>query len=382
MTLVRTRSATTADSAPPRVVRLAPRVALFVVAGIGALYLLHHRDSLFAAGRIAMAAPPRDWMLGLVASVVLAVSSGGVYRECLRTAGVEMSLARATRLSLASHFFNCAVPGGKLSSIVLFTTEAGRRTNAPGRGAAGFFTASVVGRVGLTIVALAILPFTAHTGIAPTAVVLLVAAYTAITAVRVGVFPLLRSRHDRLVNWELRARTRLRRGVNSIRCDESSTWTACVAEQWDRRARFLPALGWALVGKLAGAMLVMVGVHATGGAVSFATGLSIYAIATVAGSLALVPVGLGVVELTMMHSFADSGLTIPQAAAALIIYRLFQLWLPMLAGLVGLIGLRRPRTIAVAADAVLPATDGEPIRVAIRPSCTGGRPIPRVTSAA
>jgi uncharacterized membrane protein YbhN (UPF0104 family) len=95
--------------------------------------------------------------------------------------------------------------------------------------------------------------------------------------------------------------------------------------------------------------------------VSFATGLSIYAIATVAGSLALVPVGLGVVELTMMHSFADSGLTIPQAAAALIIYRVFQLWIPMLAGLVGLIGLRRPRAIAVAPDAVVPAADVEPI---------------------
>src|SRR5204862_507954 len=60
-----------------------------------------------------------------------------------------------------------------------------------------------------------------------------------------------------------------------------------------------------------------------------------------AGSLALVPVGLGVVELTMMHSHTSSGLAIPQAAAALIIYRLFQLWLPMVAGLIGLVGLRR-----------------------------------------
>jgi uncharacterized membrane protein YbhN (UPF0104 family) len=83
----------------------------------------------------------------------------------------------------------------------------------------------------------------------------------------------------------------------------------------------------------------------------------LYALATVAGSLALVPVGLGVVELTMMHSLTSSGLAIPQAAAALIIYRLFQLWLPMLAGLIGLVGLRR-RTPASEAPSLVVTLEG------------------------
>ncbi|MEO5841719.1 MAG: lysylphosphatidylglycerol synthase domain-containing protein [Acidimicrobiales bacterium] len=329
------------------------RAAVLFLASVGVLYLVHHRHYVLSAATIAGAAPPRDWLLGLLASMVLAVSTGGVYRECLRTAGVDVPLARATRLSLVSHFFNCAVPGGKLSSIVLFTGEAERRTDAPGRGAAGFFTASAVGRVALTVVALVTMPFITRSGIAPVAVVLLVALYTTISVARVGVFALLHSRHERLARWELRTRARLRRGKAADRCDESSTWTACVAQQWDRRAQFLPALCWAFVGKLAGAVLVTVGIHAAGGSVSFATGLSMYAVATVAGSLALVPVGLGVVELTMMHSFTGSGLTIPQAAAALMIYRLFQLWIPMLAGAVGIIGLRRPAAIAVALPVVV-----------------------------
>ena len=333
------------------------RAGFVLLASVGLLYLVHHRENVFGAARIVGGAAPRDWILGFVASVVLAVSTGGVYRHCLRTAGVDVSLARATRLSLASHFFNCAVPGGKLSSIVLFTSEADRRTGSPGRGAAGFFTASAVGRVGLTVVALVTLPMTAHTGIAPTAVVALVAVYTAITVARVGVFPLLQSRHDLLLRWELRARSRLRRCRSGQRCDASSTWTACVAGQWEHRAQFLPALGWALTGKLAGAMLVTVGVHAAGGSVSFATGMSIYAVATIAGSLALVPVGLGVVELTMMHSFTGSGLTIPQAAAGLMIYRLFQLWIPMVAGVIGLVGLRRPVATPVPAELQAPTAE-------------------------
>lgn len=356
--------------------RLVRRGGLVLLAGVGVLYLLHHRDNIFDGARIAGAAAPRDWVLGFLASMLLVVSTGGVYRECLRTAGVDMPLARATRLSLASHFFNCAVPGGKLSSIVLFTAEADRRTNSPGRGAAGFFTASAVGRVALTAVALLTLPLTAHAGIAPTAVVLLVACYTAITVARVGVFALLHCRQDRVARWELRARTCLRRGIRSVRCDESSTWTACVADQWARRAGFLPALGWAFAGKLAGASLVMVGVHAAGGSVSFTTGLSMYAVATVAGSLAMVPVGLGVVELTMMHSFTGSGLTIPQAAAALMIYRLFQLWLPMLAGVVGLIGLRRSTSTVEPVDIVLPATDAD------FPAIPLDLPVPGIASAA
>jgi uncharacterized membrane protein YbhN (UPF0104 family) len=351
------------------------RAGFLLLASVGVLYLLHHRDNVVAAARIAGAASPRDWLVGLLASVVLAVSTGGVYRQCLRTAGVDLSLARATRLSLASHFFNCAVPGGKLSSIVLFTNEADRRTGSPGRGAAGFFTASAVGRVGLTVVALLTLPMTAHTGIAPTAVVALVAVYTAITVARVGVFPLLRSRHDRLLRWELRARTRLPRSADKQRCDASATWTACVADQWDRRAQFLPALGWALAGKLAGAMLVTVGVQAAGGSVSFATGLSIYAVATVAGSLALVPVGLGVVELTMMHSFTGSGLTIPQAAAGLMIYRLFQLWLPMVAGVIGLIGLRRPIATSVPQILEVPLSEVDATGLPIDLPVPGAAPV-------
>jgi len=323
------------------------RAALLFLASVGVLYLVHHRHHLVSAATIAGHAPPRDWLLGVLASLVLAISTGGVYRECLRTAGVEVPLARATRLSLVSHFFNCAVPGGKLSSIVLFTGEAERRNEAPGLGAAGFFTASAVGRVALTVVALVTMPFIARAGIAPVAVVLLVASYTAITVVRVGVFALLHARHERLASWELRARSRLRRG-NAEHCGDASTWTSCVAQQWDRRAQFLPALGWAFMGKLAGAELVTVGIHAAGGSVSFATGLAMYAVATVAGSLALVPVGLGVVELTMMHSLTGSGLTIPQAAAALMIYRLFQLWIPMLAGVVACVGLRRPAPITAA----------------------------------
>ena len=123
-------------------------------------------------------------------------------------------------------------------------------------------------------------------------------------------------------------------------------------------SRFLPAVVWSLAGKLAGAALVTIGVHAAGGSIPIGTALSLYAVATVAGSLALVPVGLGVVELTMMHSLTVSGLTIAQAAAALIIYRLFQLWLPMLAGLVGLIGLRR----------IVPPDDAPLVVIAVEPA--------------
>jgi len=121
----------------------------------------------------------------------------------------------------------------------------------------------------------------------------------------------------------------------------------------------------------------MVGVHAAGGSVSFATGLSIYALATVAGSLSLVPVGIGVVELTMMHSFTGSGLSITQAAAALMIYRLFQLWIPMLAGVVGLIGLRRPTSMAAPLAGVQTVPEAEPALLPIDLPMPGVAPVRR-----
>jgi uncharacterized membrane protein YbhN (UPF0104 family) len=109
--------------------------------------------------------------------------------------------------------------------------------------------------------------------------------------------------------------------------------------------------------------------------VSFATGLSIYAVATVAGSLALVPVGLGVVELTMMHSFTGSGLTIPQAAAGLMIYRLFQLWLPMVAGVIGLIGLRRPIATSVPQILEVPLSEVDATGLPIDLPVPGAAPV-------
>jgi uncharacterized protein (TIRG00374 family) len=320
-------------------------VALFAAAGIG--YLAHHRAHVLSAARLAATAPPREWALAFVASVALAVTTGGVYRECLRTAGADVPLSRAIRLSLASHFFNCAVPGGKISSVVLFTAEAERRTAVPATGAAGFFTASVVGRIGLTMVALVTLPLTARAGMAALVVVGLVALYSAITVVRVGLFALLERRHRRLAALEQRIRVRLHRIAPRIHCDESATWTACAADQWARRSRFMPAIAWSLAAKVAGGALVMVGVQAAGGSVSFTSALAIYAIATVAGSLSMLPVGLGVVELTMMHAFTDSGLTIAQGAAALMLYRLFQMWAPMLAGAICLIGLHRRSALNV-----------------------------------
>ena len=332
-----------------RFVERMPSIGLALFAAIGLWYLVHHRSYVASAVRIAAAAPPRDWVLAFGASVALAVATGGVYRECLRTAGVEVPLGRAIRLSLASHFFNCAVPGGKLSSVVLFTAEADRRADAPASGAAGFFTASVIGRVGLTIVALVTLPLTARMGMASLAVVGLVGAYTAITVVRIGVFALLERRHRRLVDVELRVRSCLNRMIDGVRCDADATWAACASDQWSRRAKFVPAIVWSLGAKLAGGYLVMVGVHAAGGSVSFTVALAIYAIATVAGSLSMLPVGLGVVELTMMHTLTGSGLTIAQGAAALMLYRLFQMWAPMLAGAICLIGLRRSSTTNVPA---------------------------------
>jgi uncharacterized protein (TIRG00374 family) len=313
-------------------------MALFGAIGVG--YLVHQRSHLASAARLAAAAPPQYWGLAFVASVALAVCTGGVYRECLRAAGVEMPLARAVRLSLASHFFNCAVPGGKLSSVMLFTVEADRRVDAPAAGAAGFFTASVIGRIGLTIVAIGTLPLTARLGIAALAVVGIVALYSLITVARVGVFVLLERRHRRLAALELRVRARARRVFADVRCDETSTWTACAADQWARRAKFGPAILWSLGAKVAGGALVMVGVQAAGGSMPFATALAVYALACVAGSLSMLPVGLGVVELMMMHSFTGSGLSIAQGAAALMLYRLFQMWAPMLAGAICLIGLR------------------------------------------
>jgi len=99
-----------------------------------------------------------------------------------------------------------------------------------------------------------------------------------------------------------------------------------------RPMAFPPAAGAALLLHLAGvatlwATLEALGVHAT-----FGTALFAYCMGTLFAIVGFLPAGLGFAEAGLALALASSGVPGSQAAAAVVVFRVFDAWLPLGAG--------------------------------------------------
>jgi uncharacterized protein (TIRG00374 family) len=88
----------------------------------------------------------------------------------------------------------------------------------------------------------------------------------------------------------------------------------------------------ALAAKLLGALTLVAAVAAVGLPVSFTTAIVIYATALAASFVTIVPGGLGSVEASTLALLIGAGATAGAAALAVALFRLFDLWLPVLTG--------------------------------------------------
>lgn len=88
----------------------------------------------------------------------------------------------------------------------------------------------------------------------------------------------------------------------------------------------------AIVSKLLGAAMLLAAAEAIGLPVSVATALLIYTSVLVAALFSIVPGGLGMVEATAAALFVSAGAPLALAVAAVALFRIFDLWIPVAAG--------------------------------------------------
>jgi uncharacterized membrane protein YbhN (UPF0104 family) len=103
----------------------------------------------------------------------------------------------------------------------------------------------------------------------------------------------------------------------------------------------LPVLGWAVGLEVAGIAVVVAATAAVGLPIDLGHAVVIYATAVLFGIVGFLPGGLGFVELTTVAVLVSYGIPAPRAAAAIVLYRGLELWLPALVG--GLAAARSPR---------------------------------------
>jgi len=88
----------------------------------------------------------------------------------------------------------------------------------------------------------------------------------------------------------------------------------------------------AVLSKLLGALALAAAIAAVGLPISAAGALIIYATALAASLLTIVPGGIGTVEASTTALLIGAGATAGAAALAVALFRLFDLWLPVLTG--------------------------------------------------
>lgn len=298
--------------------------------------------------------------LAVVFSLLGMASRAAQYRSAHQLAGVDTSLRSMARVSAAGYALNKVVKTGGMGGIALFIRH-GTRQGRPGASIlAACLLSSISGYLAMVAITGIALVWLATSGTIggpwlPTVIALGTVALVALPAV--GIIG-------------LRSRSWIKRGYRG-----ASTLVGRVAERFGRPGpgqpdddhvdRFydaiatlrrnpgasLPVLGHALAAKLLGAAILAASLESVGADVGVTTAVAIYALALLAAAASVLPGGIGAVEATMTVLLTSHGVPTSTALAATLAFRLLDMWLPILIGLIAVIGLdRSPSPKSVGAD--------------------------------
>jgi uncharacterized protein (TIRG00374 family) len=312
-----------------------------MVLGAAAWYLSQHWVDLAAAVSQLRSARPLAIVASAFVMTVVMVSNGAMYRRALGSVGVAIAPTRATSLAAASHLLNTVAPSGGLASVPLFMREARQGKHSAGAGVAGYLAASLVSRAALVATGVAVLPWFFHSSLGVVVPLIAVGLYALITGAKIALTVLVSSCPERSERWF----DRLYRLIPARRHGQlrplDDSFVSCLRDLKRGPGALVPALGWSILGKLAGGVSVWIAIVAVGGDIRPGPALAAYSLATTAGALSLVPGGVGVVDAALAGSLAGFGVPFITASAATVVYRLFQLWVPLAIGVVGASGLDR-----------------------------------------
>ena len=306
----------------------------------GWFLVVHGGDLLPALGNVASMGP---YVLPLALALVLlgVVNRGLQARASFRLVELPASLTTMTTLSASSYATNKVVKSGGAAGLVPYLGHADREGHCRARVVAAYMSTKLAETVSLVVlIALAVASSAATGGLHGTA--LFGAIGSGVYALVVGVGVILVASRRSFVEWAARTghsvASRCRRILGRpepVRTTDASA-AGELADALGRLRRdpvsagplVLTALGGKLLG-FAGLLLVLsgLGIH-----LSVATALLVYTLTLMASLVGPLPGGIGVADASLGALLIANGVHAPMAAAAVVAFRLLDLWLPLLAG--------------------------------------------------
>ncbi len=261
------------------------------------------------------------WVLAAVAAAMLSMHSfAQIQRELLKAAGVQVRQARSEAAFYAGNALSTTLPGGPVLSATFIYRQQRLWGASPVVASWQLVMSGALQVVGLALLGLggAFLlgaknnPFSLLFTLGGFIVLLLLAQAVA-------------SRPDLIDGIGVRALS----WINQIRGKPADTWL----DKWREilqqlesvsltRQQLGTAFGWSLFNWICDVACLAFAAYAAGGHPSLA-GLTVaYAAARAVGSIPLMPGGLLVVEAVLVPGLVSSGMTLPDAISAMLIYRL------------------------------------------------------------
>ena len=259
-------------------------------------------------------------------------------RATLRATGVKLSFGRVLMGTTVGHFLNLTTKSAGMAGLAAMRAEA-RREGQPERSVTGGYVLAAI----LTELAFAV---------ALAASIVVLASDGRLNAAEVGaaaVFALYASSRVLVVTAATRNRDRLRalgripnRVVAFVRRspqnDSARTDDAAddlfetFQEVRNHRHALVPAVFHALATEAIAVAVLWSSANAVGASVSVLESLVGYSVAGLFSIIGFLPGGLGFVEVSLGAVFVGFGVPGATAAAAVVVFRVFELWLPVVVG--------------------------------------------------
>jgi hypothetical protein len=278
-------------------------------------------------------------------SAAIVCNLGGLNQSAQRLLGIRRTFLSTARLTASSRFLNSVTKSGGVAGVAPFNADARRRGESTHRTIAGYVVAEMAAHLGFSVVLLASLPILVADGRLTRGDILVFGIFGAMTiGLCVAIAAAARSRSSigrlsqivpRLRNCVLLA---FRRPVSSNEPDQQvadDLFVAVAAARDDPRGLVVVGVH-ALAAPAIGITLLWTVLEALGLPQGARVAVVTYTVATAFSVVGLLPAGLGFTEVAMNATLTSYGVPTTTSIAVVAVYRLFDLWLPLVAGGVAL----------------------------------------------
>ncbi len=311
-----------------------------IAALLGAAFVYLNRSEVTAALHAAGNARPAYLLLAAVGSVLYLAAYSGLLRSSLRAVGYRLSWKRALLMGPAIHFSNMAVVNsGGLGGMPVVIAEARRSGEPVAPAVIGYVVTAQLGHLVFAVFLAGALVFAALAGQLSRLELAAAGIFGCYTAVSIGVM-VTAIRSERAFYWlhalPGRAWRRVRPAIGRSAPATASEpprelYESIRALSKDPSAFMTPVL-FAVLIEVVGVLTLWATLCAFTGGAGLTTPVLAYVAGVLFSTVGFLPAGLGFAEAGLGLALGHAGIATANVALVVIVYRLFETWVPFAVG--------------------------------------------------